>query len=99
PDSTSRIRPSSDGRRIETSDLKFILSPYDEIALEEALRLREAQGGEVVAVCLGPSDAQAVLRQALAMGADRAVHLLCDAPTGLELDGIQTARALAPQLW
>src|SRR5262245_26139040 len=99
PDSASRIRPAAGGKSVETADVKFIISPYDEIALEEALRLRDARGGgEVLAVCLGPADAQAVLRQALAMGADRALHLVHDSPTGLELDGLQCARALAGAL-
>jgi electron transfer flavoprotein beta subunit len=96
PDTASRIRPSPGGKGIDARDLKFIANPYDEIALEEALRLKEKLGqGEVVAVCLGPGDAQAVLRQALATGADRAIHLAWEAPTGIELDGRQTARALA----
>ncbi len=99
PDTASRIRPSANGKGIDPRDIKFIPNPYDEIALEEALRLKEKLGqGEVVAVCLGPADAQAVLRQALAMGADRAIHLAWDAPTGIELDGRQTARALAASL-
>ena len=99
PDSASRIRPAPGGKSIETADVKFIINPYDEIALEEALRLRDARGGgEVLAVCLGPADAQAVLRQALAMGADRALHVVHDSPTGTELDGLQCARALAGPL-
>jgi electron transfer flavoprotein beta subunit len=99
PDSTSRIRPAAGGRRIETTDLKYIISPYDEIALEEALRLKEAAGGgEVLVVGLGPPDTQPLLRQALAMGADRALHLAHESPTGLELDGLQSARALARAL-
>jgi len=97
PDSASRIRPSGAG--IETGDLKFIMNPYDEIALEEALRLKEKLGSsEVLAVSLGPADAQAVLRQALAMGADRALHLAHPGVSGLELDGRQCARALAGAL-
>ena len=99
PDSASRIRPAAGGTTIETTDVKFMISPYDDIALEEALRLKESLGqGEVLAVCLGPPDAQAVLRQALAMGADRALHILQESPTGLELDGRQCARALAGPL-
>jgi len=99
PDSASRIRPAAGGRGIETRDLKFILNPYDEIALEEALRIKDSRAGvEVVAVSLGPPDAQAVLRQALAMGADRALHVAHDSPAGIGLDGRQTARALAGPL-
>ncbi len=96
PDSGSRIRIASGGRRIETADLKFIISPYDEMAIEEGLKLKESSGaGEVLVISLGPVDAQAILRQALAMGADRAVHILHEGPTGLELDGRQTALSLA----
>ena len=73
PDTESKIKVAADGKGIDLSAVtKWIISPYDEYALEEALRLREARGeGEVVALALGPAAAQAGLRQALAMGADR----------------------------
>jgi len=99
PDSGSRIRIAAGGLRIETADLKFIISPYDEMAIEEGLRLKESSGaGEILVISLGPADVQAILRQALAMGADRAVHLLHEGPSGLELDGRQCALALAQAL-
>jgi electron transfer flavoprotein beta subunit len=74
PDTESKIKIAADGKSIDAAAVsKWIVSPYDEFALEEALRIREARGeGEVVAVCAGPGVAQATLRQALAMGADRA---------------------------
>src|SRR5205814_6159852 len=74
----------------------WILNPYDEFALEEALRIREKQGGgEVVALSLGASGVQTTLRNALAMGADRAIHLKTDA---VAPDPLAVARALAAEL-
>lgn len=93
PDTETRIRINSEGVGIGEADVNWIVSPYDEFAVEEALRLREARGGEVVLVCLGPDRVQSALRNGLAMGADSAVHLkdpLFDA-----LDTLGTARALA----
>jgi len=93
PDTEARIRISSEGNGIAEADINWIVSPYDELAIEEALRLREARGGEVVLVSLGPERAQSALRSGLAMGADRAVYLkdpLFDAT-----DTLGTARALA----
>jgi electron transfer flavoprotein beta subunit len=92
PDTEARIRVSSDGKSIDAGGVKFVISPYDEFALETALRLREKQGsGEVVAVSVGEASSAEQLRSALAMGADSAV-LLKGQPT---LDGLATARALA----
>ena len=75
PDTESKIKIAPDGKSLDAAAVsKWIVSPYDEFALEEALRQREARGtGEVVAACAGPGAAQATLRQALAMGADRAL--------------------------
>ena len=93
PDTTTRIRVAPDGRGIVESDVSWIVAPYDEFAIEEALKIREAKGGEVVLVSLGPDRVQSALRNGLAMGADSAVHLkdpLFDAT-----DTLGTARALA----
>jgi len=96
PDTTTQIRVATDApHTIDLAGVKFITSPYDEMALEQALRLREEHGGEVVAITLGGAQGGAVLRGALTLGADRAVHLEAESPTGLELDGFQTASALA----
>jgi electron transfer flavoprotein beta subunit len=74
PDTETRIKVGPDGRSIDETGVKWVISPYDEFALEEALRIRDGGGGgEVVAVSAGREAAQASLRQALAMGADRAV--------------------------
>ncbi|MCU0236317.1 MAG: electron transfer flavoprotein subunit beta/FixA family protein [Acidobacteria bacterium] len=81
-----------DGKTINETNVKWIISPYDEYAIEEALKLREkAAGSKVTAVCLGPERVQSALRTALAMGADAALHVECAAA----LDSLGTARALA----
>jgi len=73
-----------------------ILNPYDEYAVEEALRIKEAHGGEVTAVCMGPQKAEEAIRKALAMGADSAVIVTDDALAGS--DAQATAYALAAAL-
>jgi electron transfer flavoprotein beta subunit len=93
PDTEARIRISPEGTGIQEADLNWIVSPYDELAVEEALRIKEAKGSEVVLVCLGPDRAQTALRNGLAMGADSAVHL--KDPVFDATDTLGTARALA----
>ncbi|WP_010632017.1 electron transfer flavoprotein subunit beta/FixA family protein [Sporolactobacillus vineae] len=61
--------------KVSHADAKFIINPYDEYAIEEALRLREAEGGTVTVVTAGPEQAESALRTALAMGADKAVRI------------------------
>jgi len=74
-----RVRVKPDGSGVITDGVKMSLNPFDEIALEEALRIRErGAADEVVAVTIGPSDCQQQLRTALAMGADRALHVVQD---------------------
>jgi electron transfer flavoprotein beta subunit len=94
PDTETRVRIAASGDAVSEADVaSWIVSPYDEFAIEEALRIREAKGGEVVAVTAGPDRAQAALRTALAMGADSAVHVK---DAALEAsDTLGTARALA----
>src|SRR5438876_381664 len=76
PDSETRVKIASDGKSLDEAGVKFILNPYDEFAVEEALRRKEQAGaGEVVVVALGPAAAQETIRTALAMGADRGVLL------------------------
>ena len=97
PDTETRIRVGPGGKAILESDVNWVVSPYDEFAIEEALRIKEKQGGgEVVVLSVGPDRAQSALRNALAMGADAAVHLkdpLFDAT-----DAMGVARALAAAL-
>ncbi len=96
PDSETRIKIGADGRSIDESGVKFVLNPYDEFAVEEALRRKEAAGGgEVVVLSLGGDAAQETIRTALAMGADRGVLLKTDRPP---LDPLPGARALAAEL-
>jgi len=76
PDTASVIKVGGDGKGIDDSGIKWIVSPYDEYALEEALQLTEAKGGEVTVVTYGPDHAEAALRDCLARGAHQAVHIL-----------------------
>ena len=96
PDSETRVKIASDGKSLDEAGVKFILNPYDEFAVEEALRRREQAGvGEVVIVALGPPAAQETIRTALAMGADRGVLLQAER---IPPDGLEVARALAAEL-
>jgi len=96
PDTTTRINVAAGGLSMDPAGVKFILNPYDEFAVEEALRLKEKAGtGEVVVVALGPVAAQETIRTALAMGADRGVLLQSQ---GLHPDGLETAKGLAAEL-
>jgi electron transfer flavoprotein beta subunit len=77
-----KIRVKPDGSGVETNNVKMSMNPFDEIAVEEAVRLKEKKvATEIVAVTVGPTAAQEQLRTALAMGADRAVHIVTDEPT------------------
>lgn len=93
PDSESKIRLKGDNSGIETNDIKWILNPYDEFAVEEALKLRDKLGSSTVTVMsVGPKTrVQEALRTALAMGADNATVI--DAPENLDSNSV--ARALA----
>ena len=76
-----KIRVKTDGTDVETSGVKMSMNPFDEIAVEEAVRLKEAGTvEEVIAVSMGVSQAQETIRTALAMGADRGIHVETDAP-------------------
>ncbi len=95
PDTTSKIVIGADGKSIDESGLKFVPNPYDEFALEEALKLREAAGaGETVVYSVGTDAAQETIRTALAMGIDRGVLL----QSAGSPDGLETAKALAAEL-
>lgn len=93
PEASARTRIDPGSLRLDRSGTAA-LNPFDTHALEEALRVNEAQGeGEVVAVMMAPASAADSLRKALAIGADRAVHVVDDALAGSDL--VATARALA----
>jgi electron transfer flavoprotein beta subunit len=95
PDTETRIRIDASGARIDSAGVKWVISPFDEYAIELALRAKEAAGqGEVELVSFGDAATQEVLRKGLAMGADSAL-LLTGEPT---LDGLATAKTLAAEL-
>ena len=84
-----RVQVKSDGSGVETDGVKMSINPFDEIALEEALRIKEAgDASEVIAVSIGGSDAQQQLRTGLAMGADRAILVNVDG----DIDPLSVAR-------
>ncbi len=87
----SQLRPS--GQWISEADLTFEINEPDAYALEEALQLKEKHGGEVVALCAGPARAQQTIREALAKGADRAIHI--EEENLAALDTLGVARLLA----
>jgi len=93
PERDAQVRIDAAGKWIEETDLHFALNEPDAYALEEALQLREQHGCEVVVVSAGPERVGAILREALAKGADRAIHILCD-DLGL-YDALGVARLLA----
>jgi len=75
-----KVRVKSDGTGVELANVKMSMNPFDEIAVEEALRLREAgKATEVIAVSIGPQQASETIRTALAMGADRGILVKTDA--------------------
>ncbi len=91
PDTEARLEPV-DGSKINEGDIKWMLSPYDEYAVEEAIQLKEKGSDvEVIAVSMGSEKAIETIRKALAMGADRAVHIVTDQ----DYDHHITATALA----
>ncbi len=73
PDTEAKIQVS--GGKIQEAGIKWIISPYDEFALEEALRIREKNGGEVVAISVGPDRVVQALRSAYALGVDKVIHI------------------------
>ncbi len=92
PDPATTIRVLPDGSGIATDNVKWVINPFDEIAIEEALRIKEKQGGgEIVLITIGQTAWQEQLRTGLAMGADRAILVKNDAP----LDSLAIASILA----
>ncbi len=96
PDTETKIKISADGNGIDTNGIKWVINPYDEFAIEEAIRLKEANSGSTVTVfSLGPKKrVSEALRTALAMGADEGVVI--DAPENL--DSLSTAQLLAASI-
>ncbi len=95
PDSATRVRVQTGVPALDTDGVKFVMNPYDEFALEEAIRCKEEAGeGKVTAISLGPPESAESLRQALAMGADEGVLLECEGSG----DALPVARALADEI-
>ena len=93
PDTETKIKIGADGKSIDEADVKWIVSPYDEYALEGAIKAKEEKGGTVTVVTYGPARADVGLRECLARGADEAVRVASD---GLgEADSLGVAMALA----
>jgi len=96
PARDSLWRIASSGKWIEEADLSYEINEPDAYALEAGLELKEAHGGEVVALCAGPARVAQTIREALAKGADRAIHV--EEEDGRALDPLATARLLAAAL-
>src|SRR4030042_5156973 len=73
PETAAKIKISPDSKGVDLSDISFVVNPYDEFAVEEALRIKEKSGGEVIVVGAGAEKANSGLRTCLAMGADSAI--------------------------
>ena len=94
PDTETKIKVAADGKSIDEADVKWIVSPYDEYGLEEALKTKEARGaGAATVITVGPERAKTGLRECLARGADDAIWV--DATGTPYLDALGTAKALA----
>ena len=94
-DTETRVKVGADSKSLDPAGVTWILNPYDEFAIEQALQLKEGgAGGEVVVLSVGVPGVQTTLRNALAMGADRAIHLKSDVPG----DPLAVATAIAAEL-
>jgi len=91
PDSETKVKVGPDGKSIDRTGVNFIINPYDEFAVEEALRLKEKHGGDVTSISLGGDSHKETLRKTLAMGVDKAVLIKDETPR----DTFSVARALA----
>ena len=96
PARDSQLRIASSSKWIEEADLTHEINEPDAYALEEGLQLKEKHGGEVVVVCAGPAEAAQTIREALAKGADRAIHI--ETGEAADFDPLATARVLAAGL-
>lgn len=94
PDTATRINISSDQRAIDKTGVTYVINPYDEFAVEEALKTKETFEADVVAISLGPDANKETLRKVLAMGADSAILLKTD----LESDSFAVAKILAEEI-
>lgn len=82
PDTSTRIKIAQDGKSPDLTGAQFIVNPYDEFALEEAIKFKEAKGGECIVVYVGAADFQKDIRQCLAKGADKAISVQAEGALG-----------------
>lgn len=94
PDTETKVKLAGGGKALDESEFKYMVNPYDEFAIEEAVRTQEKQGGESVVVSMGPSRVQEGMRKAMAMGIDRGVWINTEGHNG-ELDSFSVATALS----
>ena len=96
PETSVRVKIAADGKSIDAAGVEHVVNPFDEYALEEAVRLKEQNAGsEITLVLLGPEKAQQIVLKALAIGADRAVHIKADT---IPIDSLAIAKVLAEEL-
>lgn len=95
-DTEARIKVSPSGDSVDTSGMKWIMNPYDEFAVEEAIQTKEKHGGEVVIVSMGPARVVETIRQALAMGADSAIHIADD--SFADIDSFAVGKVIAGEI-
>jgi electron transfer flavoprotein beta subunit len=93
PDTEALVQIAGDGVSIKKDEIKWVMNPYDELAVEEALRIKEAKGGTVTVISMGPQKVQETIRTALAMGADKGIHV--NDPKAEGSDSLAVARVLA----
>jgi electron transfer flavoprotein beta subunit len=96
PDTETKIKIGADGKSLDTSDIKWIINPYDEYAVEAALRLQDSVGAKVTILSMGPERAVESIRTALAMGADQGI--LVDDPATEGSDALSKAKVLSAAL-
>jgi len=94
PDTATRVKIGSDAKSIDPAGVSFVLNPYDEFAVEEALKTKEKFGGDVTVLSVGGDQVKETIRKALAMGVDEGVHLKSDEA----LDSFAIAKVLADEI-
>ena len=96
PDTEAKIKVGGDGKSINPEGIKWIVNPYDEFAVEEAIQIKERLGGEVVAVTMGPERCLTSLRTAMAMGADSSIIIKDE--SFASADPYATAKVIAQEI-
>lgn len=91
PDTTTKVKVGEDGKTIDLRDVVLIINPYDEFAIEEAIRLKEKFGGETIAISVGKDGVKETLRKSFAMGLDKGILIKTDE----QMDSFSVAKNLA----